>query len=252
MGTKRLRIFAGPNGSGKSVLYKYLLSQQFFNRYFYINADEISKGLVNGFSFSNWPINISENDFYMYLDSSSFKDRLSVFDVKNSLEIVDSVFIWKGDNENLTYVSAFIADYVRNLFLFSDSSFTCETVFSHPSKIDFIKRAKANGFKVYLYFITTKNPIINQGRVENRFNAGGHNVPIDKIRSRYYRCLDNLYDAICLCDRTYLFDNSESKSELTYNNFAEIYNDECKIFSDSVPDWFVRYVYNKLPNENRI
>ena len=67
MGTKRLRIFAGPNGSGKSVLYKYLLSQNYFNEYFYINADDICKQLKNGFSVSNWPINISQNDFYSYI-----------------------------------------------------------------------------------------------------------------------------------------------------------------------------------------
>lgn len=53
MGTKRLRIFAGPNGSGKSVLYDYLLSQHFFHQYFYINADEIAKGLAAGYSFAN-------------------------------------------------------------------------------------------------------------------------------------------------------------------------------------------------------
>lgn len=117
------------------------------------------------------------------------------------------------------------------------------------SKIDFIKHAKSRGFKVYLYFIATKNPLINQGGVENRVMSGGHKVPSEKIESRYYRCLDNLYDAICLCDRTYLFDNSESKSELSYNNFAEICDGECSIYSDSVPDWFFQYVYDKLPRK---
>ena len=53
MNIKRLQIFAGPNGSGKSVLYNYLLSQKFFHQYFYINADEIAKGLADGYSFVN-------------------------------------------------------------------------------------------------------------------------------------------------------------------------------------------------------
>ena len=79
--------------------------------------------------------------------------------------------------------------------------------------------------------------------------SGGHDVPPEKIVARYYRCLDNLYDAICLCDRTYLFDNSESKSELSYNNFAEICDGECSIYSDSVPDCFFQYVYDKLPRK---
>lgn len=58
---------------------------------------------------------------------------------------------------------------------------------------------------------------------------------------------DNLYDAICLCDKTFLFDNSESKSDLTYNNFAEVIGGSCRIISGDVPKWFVASVYNKLP-----
>ena len=245
MRTKRLRIFAGPNGSGKSALYKYLLSQQFFNKYYYINADEIAKGLVNGYSFSNWPIDISESDFYNQLEKSTFCEMLNLSEVKEYLKIEENVFTWNGKNENLSYISAFISDYLRNKLLDSDSSFSCETVFSHPSKIDFIKKAKDKGFKIYLYFIATRNPAINLNRVANRVMTGGHDVPSDKINSRYYRCLDNLYDAIKLCDKTFLFDNSESKTDLAYNNFAEIENGECTLISESIPEWFIEYVYKK-------
>lgn len=246
MHTKRLRIFAGPNGSGKSVLYKYLLSQHYFNKHFYINADDIAKGLSNGFSFSNWPVEISEESFYNYLETSSFNTILNPVDLKNALSIKDSVFIWNGKTENLTYVSAFIADYLRNQFLDSDSSFSCETVFSHPSKINFIKKAKLQGFKIYLYFIATRNPAINLDRVANRVQSGGHDVPSEKINLRYYRCLENLYEAIKHCDKVFLFDNSEARTDLAYNNFAEIVNGECSIISDSIPEWFVEYVYNKI------
>lgn len=245
MHTKRLRIFAGPNGSGKSVLYKYLLSQHYFNKYFYINADDIAKGLHNGFSFSNWPIEISEESFYKYLENNSFNTILDSSDLKKALSINDSVFMWNGKEENLSYVSAFIADYLRNQFLYSDSSFSCETVFSHPSKIEFIKKAKQHGFKIYLYFIATRNPVINLDRVANRVQSGGHDVPSEKISSRYYRCLENLYEAIKCCDKVFLFDNSEAKTDLSYNNFAEIVNGECKIISNSIPEWFIEYVYNK-------
>lgn len=247
MGTKRLRIFAGPNGSGKSVLYNYLLSQHFFHQYFYINADEIAKGLAAGYSFANWPVVVCDSDFFSYAEQSSFSRLIKLDEVKANLVVTNSVFTWNGGNEELTYISACIADYMRNALVRSSSSFACETVFSHPSKIDFIKKAKENGFKVYLYFIATCDPLINQGRVENRVKVGGHDVPADKIVSRYYRCLDNLYDAICLCDKTFLFDNSESKSDLTYNNFAEVIDGSCRIISGDVPKWFVASVYNKLP-----
>ncbi|MBD5447756.1 MAG: hypothetical protein HDR32_08500 [Treponema sp.] len=247
MGTKRLRIFAGPNGSGKSELYNYLLSQQFFHLYVYINADDIAKGLADGYSFANWPVSICASDFFSYVEKSSFSKLIKLEELKASLTITDSMFIWNGGKEGLTYISACIADYMRGKLLCASSSFACETVFSHPSKIDFIKRAKENGFKVYLYFIATRDPLINQGRVENRARGGGHDVPADKIVSRYYRCLDNLYAAVCLCDKTFLFDNSESKTDFTYNNFAEVIDGSCRIISGSVPEWFVTSIYNKLP-----
>ena len=247
MGTKRLRIFAGPNGSGKSELYNYLLARQFFHQYVYINADEIAKGLADGYSFANWPVAVCNSDFFSYVEKSSFSELLKLDELKANLAITDSMFIWNGGSKGLTYISACIADYLRNALVCSSSSFACETVFSHPSKIDFIRKAKENGFRVYLYFIATRDPLINQGRVENRVRSGGHDVPADKIVLRYSRCLDNLYDAICLCDKTFLFDNSESKSPFTYNNFAEVLGGSCHIISTSVPEWFVTSVYNKLP-----
>ena len=79
---------------------------------------------------------------------------------------------------------------------------------------------------------------------------GEHGVPVDKIVSRYYQCLDNLYDAVCLCDKAFLFDNSESKSDFTYNNFAEVIDGTCTIISGSLSEWFITAVYNKLPQIN--
>jgi len=54
---------------------------------------------------------------------------------------------------------------------------------------------------------------INVGRVKTRVLEGGHDVPVDKIRSRYARSLENVYEAIRQSDRAYLFDNSGIKYE---------------------------------------
>jgi len=54
---------------------------------------------------------------------------------------------------------------------------------------------------------------INVGRVRTRVLEGGHDVQEDKIRSRYFRSLDNVYEAIRQSDRAYLFDNSGMKYE---------------------------------------
>lgn len=47
-----------------------------------------------------------------------------------------------------------------------------------------------------LRMFATDNPQINVARVKHRFKNGGHDVPVEKITSRYFRSLDNLRAAI--------------------------------------------------------
>ena len=64
----------------------------------------------------------------------------------------------------------------------NDLSFAWETVFSHESRLEIIEYAKKQGYLIHLFFITTKNPDINDARVRTRVMQGGHDVPEDKIR----------------------------------------------------------------------
>lgn len=86
--------------------------------------------------------------------------------------------------------------------------FAFETVFSHPSKIEFIKLAKAHGFNVMLLAVSTESVDVNVARVKKRVAEGGHDVPLDKILSRFPRAVANLAPASLLADEAYLFDNS--------------------------------------------
>lgn len=62
-----------------------------------------------------------------------------------------------------------------------------------------------------------------------------HNVPKDKIISRYKRSLENLFDAIKLTDRAYIFDNSG----LEHLWICEITNGEdFEMKQDVIPGWF--------------
>jgi predicted ABC-type ATPase len=79
---------------------------------------------------------------------------------------------------------------------------------SHRSKVDFFGRARAEGYKTYLYFVCTNSAELNVARVRSRVRSGGHSVPEDKIRERYIRCLELTREAIANSYRAYLFDNS--------------------------------------------
>ena len=60
-----------------------------------------------------------------------------------------------------SYHFAIIADFIRCSLTKNKNSFSFETVFSHPSKLDLIDFADRNNYKVYLYFIGTERPRMN-------------------------------------------------------------------------------------------
>jgi len=105
------------------------------------------------------------------------------------------------------------AKEMREDFLAGLKSMAFETVFSTKEKVEFVARAKAAGFFVRLFFICTNDPSINAQRVAFRVMEGGHDVPIPKIISRYYRSIANCIEAIPLLDRVYFYDNSEMDTD---------------------------------------
>jgi len=104
--------------------------------------------------------------------------------------------------------AAQFAEKWREQCLENRRSLIFETVLSAPDKIDFIQRAKQQEFFIRLFFIGTDNPQINASRVAQRVMQGGHNVPIQKIISRYYKSIANCSLLSKVVDRLYVYDNS--------------------------------------------
>jgi len=102
------------------------------------------------------------------------------------------------------------AQRLRQECLRNRIDFSFETVFSHESKIDLIREAKAAGYTVRLYFVSTENSLLNVARVAKRVAEGGHPVPVEKIIERYRRTMGFLAPACMLVDEAALFDNSGS------------------------------------------
>ena len=103
------------------------------------------------------------------------------------------------------------AQYCQNLreeCLANKQSMIFETVMSTAEKLDFILRAKKQGFFIRLFFVGTSSPTINASRIASRVLKGGHDVPITKIISRYFKSIGNCKLAASLADRTYVYDNS--------------------------------------------
>ena len=113
---------------------------------------------------------------------------------------------------------------------------------SHPSKLDFLRQAKANGYRTYLYFVATKDWGINIDRVKERVKKGGHQVSRDKIIERYFRSLGLLYEAVKLVDRAYVFDNSlEPQLIVRITDGRDV---EYEV--TSIPDWVYQHFHLKM------
>ena len=97
---------------------------------------------------------------------------------------------------------------VREECITNGRSLIFETVLSAPDKISFVQRARQKGYFIRLFFISTDNPRINAARVTHRVMTGGHDVPIPKIISRYYKSSANCGMLAPVVDRLYVYDNS--------------------------------------------
>jgi len=243
---KRLRIFAGPNGSGKSTLYKYLIQINAFNSYYHINPDLIAKDLSVSLNLDNWPIDFSFNELISYLKLSPFQTLVD-YNIADMLDFKDRRISLKDASVNDSYLAAAISDFLRYKMIQSNSSFSFESVFSHDSKIKEIEIARKENFKVYFYFISTSDPLINSQRIKNRVETGGHDVPVEKISDRYFRTMNNLFTAFKLSDRAYLFDNTSEKSNNSFNFFVEKNGKNIYLVnSNLVPQWFDEYLLKRL------
>jgi predicted ABC-type ATPase len=101
-----------------------------------------------------------------------------------------------------------IADVLRAEAIAEQRSFSFETVFSHPSKLNVLEQAHNAGFETILFFVAVDDPLINVERVNTRVSLGGHDVPADRIVSRYSRAMALLPEMLARIDRGWIFDNS--------------------------------------------
>ncbi|MEM0542874.1 zeta toxin family protein [Flavobacterium sp. j3] len=241
MGIKRMRVFAGPNGSGKTTIIKSL--QDIIPFGVYINADDIELQLKESkiVLFNSFQLNISQEQLQDFFKKSTFSPIKRKEPALWSKIVVEKNIL-KINAEVDSYLAADIAEFIRQQLLASQISFSYETVMSHPSKIDFLKYARSQGFKVYLYYIATEDPEINISRVNVRVAQNGHPVKPETVIDRYYKSLGQLREAIRNSDDAYFWDNSGSASSL----IADIKEGSKVTIVDveKVPNWFLNYVVN--------
>lgn len=100
------------------------------------------------------------------------------------------------------------AEKTREALLASRVSYSFESVLSTERNFELMQRARNIGYHVRCIYILTNDPTINIARVAMRVSTGGHDVPTDKIVSRYWRAMEKIPELFSTCDECYIFDNS--------------------------------------------
>ncbi len=238
-------MFAGPNGSGKSVLKTYLPKPLLG---VYLNPDEIEAGIrkEGSIDLRGFKIETEAAEALSFLANSTLLKEQNLTEAVQSLSGTDTTLHFNSVPVN-AYFASVLVDFLRGKLLDQHVSFTCETVMSHESKVDLLRDAQNRGYRTYLYYVATEDPLINISRVHNRVALGGHPVPDDKIESRYHRSLKLLIAAIHYTNRAYLFDNSTDNADSKLAWVAEITEGHTlELKTNRLPSWLKRAVLDKL------
>lgn len=127
--------------------------------------------------------------------------------------------------------AAQLAEQQREQLLIENRNFSFETVLSTRRNLELLKKAKDKGYFIKCFYILTADPIINVARVKLRTLTGGHDVPEDKIISRYEKALKLVPELVEVCDICSIYDNSSSQPTRIFKKRKnEFYYDSSSLF----------------------
>lgn len=180
-------VLAGHNGSGKSTLWYDRLADEL--QIPLVNADRLTLSLLP-------PVGPDKK-------LKAWASRLRDEDERWQKLSQDGVQLFMG------------------LAMEHGMPFAFETVFSYlkaqpdgsiKSKIDVIHSLQAHGYYLILIFVGLASADLSILRVSTRKSQGGHDVPENKLRSRFPRTQQAIRMASEVADLTLMFDNSRDIS----------------------------------------
>lgn len=140
-----------------------------------------------------------EYDGYTYICPDAFVDR-------TKKDVVSEYKYWMDKCAEM-----------RKIHAQRGKPFIVETVLSDSRKIEEFKEyKKLYNAEIEVIYIITGTPKINIERVQKRVSEGGHDVPIDKIVSRWGKSIGNLIEINKIADKITIYDNSKKTPIVVY------------------------------------
>lgn len=113
-------------------------------------------------------------------------------------------------------------------FAAKGDDFAFETTLSGTSYTKIIKELKIKGYTVHLFYLWIPDTELAIQRIKDRVAEGGHNVPAEDVRRRFYRGINNFFKIYePLLDSWMMFDNSMARPSLIAkrrNGKEEVFN----------------------------
>ncbi len=170
----------------------------------YINAEELQRRLElsAGVPLQSFLPSLTGEDFQAFYGAHPLREHygaLSPFVLHQDGNLKLSASC--DHSPKLSYACAILADYLLTRLVEAGGEITFESVFSYPSELDLMRRAKDSGYSVFLYYVCVATPEINKQRVALRVTQGGVGVPDAAVIEQYERSLASLKEAVALSDR---------------------------------------------------
>src|ERR1051326_888228 len=127
---------------------------------------------------------------------TTFADEYLPDEIKQ-LEFMNADLIARGlspyDPEAVAMEAGRIAlKRMRELIALKES-FTWETTMSGKTAVTWLREARAAGYLLKTYFLWVRHPETVISRIQQRVNEGGHNIPEETSRRRFFKTIQNFF-----------------------------------------------------------
>ena len=170
---------------------------------------------------------------------STFYKAMNIdFGIRVNLdEIIKEQFNNDWDNHKVQMAAGRTAvELIRNC-ISKGISFNQETTLTGQTIFSTVRKAKANGFKINLYYVGLESVELSIERVAMRVATGGHGIPEEDLRRRYKNSFENLNRILPLCDDIQIYDNSGSNTFDTLNPLLAVKNNIVVLSVSSYPQY---------------
>ena len=180
---------------------------------------------------------VGKTSLYQILESSDdLGERINID------EIVSSKGSWM--DKLLQIKASRTAMSLLNKYIANDITFHQETTLPGNVVLKQIKKAKAKGFQIRLYYVGVESVDVSLKRVEKRVTKGGHGIEEETIRRRFEAMPGQLDAILPLCDTASFYDNTVRFRRLALSKGDVIFDADKDLplwFNDLVDKGIIKY-----------